>query len=122
MKKKHHMPVIGLTGGIGMGKSTVAKILRSMGFPVYEADKAVHALLEKGGKAVKPVAQFFPAALAKGAIDRKALGQIVFRYPAQLKKLESILHPMVRETERAFIRKAREQKARLAILEIPAAV
>ena len=113
------MLVIGLTGGIGMGKSTVAQILRSKGFPVYEADKAVHALLKKGGKAVKPVAEFFPSALSRGAIDRKALGHIVFHHPGQLKILENILHPLVREAERAFIRKARKQKTKLAILEIP---
>jgi dephospho-CoA kinase len=119
MKKKHHMPVVGLTGGIGMGKSTVAKILRSMRFPVYEADKAVHDLLKKGGKAVNPVTKLFPTTLSKGAIDRKALGHIVFHHPAKLKKLEAILHPLVHEAERAFIKKAEKKRTKAVILEIP---
>ncbi len=117
MKRK--MLVIGLTGGIGMGKSTAAKILRGFGLPVYYADKSVHELLRKDGKAVKPVAKLFPEALKKGAIDRKTLGRLVFNNPAKLKRLEKILHPMVKDIERVFLAKAGKQKVRAAILEIP---
>lgn len=117
MKKNMH--IIGLTGGIGMGKSTAAKILRGMGLPVHHADQAVHKLLRKGGKGVKPVARLFPSAFKRGAIDRKMLGRLVFGQPAKLKTLEKILHPLVHEEEQRFLRKAQLRKARAAILEIP---
>lgn len=113
------MIVIGLTGGIGMGKSTAAKILRQMGFPVYNADKAVHDVLKKGGRAVKPVAKLFPAALKKGAIDRKSLARAVFADKRLLRRLEKIIHPLIRSAEREFLRKSRKAKKRAAILEIP---
>ncbi len=117
MKKR--MLVIGLTGGIGMGKSTAADILRSFGLPVYEADKTVHRLLRKNGKAVKPVARLFPAAFKRDAIDRKEVGKLVFGQPQLLKKLEAILHPLVRRAEKEFLAKARKQKKPAIILEIP---
>jgi len=113
------MLVIGLTGGIGMGKSTAAAILRKMGLPIYHADKAVHTLLKKNGAAVKPIAKIFPQALKNGAINRAALGHIVFHHPARLPRLEKILHPLVHKVEREFLRKAREKKAKAAVLEIP---
>lgn len=116
MKK---MIVIGLTGGIGMGKSTAAGIFRDMGLPVYNADHAVHELLRKGGKAVRPVAGLFPEALRRGAIDRRSLGHHVFGRPAKLKKLEKIMHPLVRRAEIEFLRKARKRGVRAAVLEIP---
>jgi dephospho-CoA kinase len=113
------MMIIGLTGSIGMGKSTAAKILRKMGLPVYSADNSVHALLKKNGKAVKPVARLFPQTLKRGAIDRKLLGQAVFGDAEKLQSLEHIIHPRLRAAERAFLQKARKKKARAAILEIP---
>jgi dephospho-CoA kinase len=114
-----NMPIIGLTGGIGMGKSAVADLLGAENFPIYFADKAVHALLDKGGKAIKPVAKLFPASFREGAIDRKRLGYIVFNQPRKLKKLEKILHPLVRKAEKQFLSHARHTKAAAAILEIP---
>src|SRR5262249_32318529 len=105
MKKK--MLIIGLTGGIGMGKSTAAKILRGMGLPIYSADAAIHQLLRKGGKGVKPVARLFPKALKAGAIDRTIVGREVFHNPQKLKKLEEVLHPLLRAIEGAFLNKAR---------------
>ena len=113
------LKIIGLTGGIGMGKTTASQILKSMGFPVYHADKAVHALLGKNGAGVAPVARLFPTAFRRGAIDRKALSRIVFQDPASLKKLEAILHPKVRAAEKIFLKKARDRGASAAILEIP---
>jgi len=113
------MIIVGLTGGIGAGKSTVAKILARKGLPVYNADRVVHQLLGPGGAAVKPVAKLFLSTLKGNAIDRQALGKIVFKNPAQLKKLEKILHPLVKKAEREFLANARRQKACAAILEIP---
>jgi len=109
--------VIGLTGSIGMGKSTAAKILSGFGLPIYSADAAVHEALKKGGKAVKKVAKLFPATLKRNAIDRKALGREVFHAPQKLRALESILHPLAQQAERRFIRANR--RAAAVILEIP---
>jgi dephospho-CoA kinase len=117
MKKK--MLVIGLTGGIGMGKSTAAKILRGFRLPVHNADQAVHNLLRKGGKAVRPVARLFPDTFKRGAIDREILGRDIFHRPQKLKKLEKILHPLVQQIEREFLRAAHKRKTPAAILEIP---
>jgi dephospho-CoA kinase len=113
------MLIIGLTGGIGMGKSTAAAILSAFGLPVHNADHAVHDLLRKGGKAVRPVAKLFPESLQGGAIDRAILGKIVFGKPARLRKLEKILHPLVQKAECDFLRRARREKAVAAVLEIP---
>ena len=111
--------IIGLTGGIGSGKSTVAEMLNKMGLPVHSADDAVHALLGKGGKAVKPIQKLFPDAVKDGAVDRQALGKMVFGNPAQLKKLENILHPLVQKDEAEFVKRARKDKAQAVVLEIP---
>jgi len=113
------MIVIGLTGGIGAGKSTAAKILSKKGLPVYSADAAVHKLLGKGGAAVRQIEKLFPGAVKKGAVDRQALGKIVFSAPKKLKQLERILHPLVRKTEAVFLVKARKKGAKAAVLEIP---
>ena len=113
------MKIIGLTGSIGMGKSTTAKILRRMGFPIYSADAAVHEVLKKGGKAVDAVANLFPETLKRGAIDRTLLGQAVFSHPDKLRKLERIIHPLVRQSERAYLQKARKAKTPAVLLEIP---
>jgi dephospho-CoA kinase len=113
------MVIIGLTGSIGMGKSTAAKILRGFGLPVYNADRVVHVLLHKGGAGVKLVAKIFPAAFKDGAINRKILGGLVFHDSRKLKRLEKILHPRVRKAEHEFLQKVRKQKMRAAVLEIP---
>lgn len=113
------MIVLGLTGSVGMGKSTAARELRRMGVPVHDADKAVHHLLGRGGKAVAAVAAAFPGVEKGGAIDRAALGRRVFSDPAALKQLEAILHPRVRQAERAFLARARRQRRKLVVLDIP---
>lgn len=113
------MLVIGLTGGIGMGKTTTARILNRFGLPVYNADEAVHKLLAKKGKAVAKVARLFPESLKRGAIDRKILGSLVFGKHKQLKNLENILHPLVQHEERSFLKKAGKGKTKAAVLEIP---
>jgi dephospho-CoA kinase len=111
--------VLGLTGSIGMGKSTAAKALRRLGVPVHDADAAVHALLGRGGAAVAAVERAFPGVLVDGAVDRAALGRRVFGDPAALKRLEAILHPLVRRSEQRFLRRASARRTPVAVLDIP---
>ena len=113
------MIVVGLTGGIGMGKSTAAGMLRRLRVPVHDADATVHRLMTKGGAAVTPVAKLFPDVLRDGAIDRKALGRRVFGDRAALRRLEKILHPLVRRDQVAFLRRERLNGAPIAVLDIP---
>ncbi len=113
------MKILGLTGGIGTGKSTAAAMLRRMGVDVFDADAAVHRLLGPGGAAVPEVAKAFPGAVKAGAIDRASLGAAVFADPAALKRLEAILHPMVRAQARLFLKARRARRARVAVLDIP---
>lgn len=118
--KRHPAPlIIGLTGGIAMGKSTVAAMLAKEGLPVLSADAVVHHLLAQGGKAVKPVALLFPEVMVDKAIDRTLLGNRVFKDPCALQDLEAILHPLVAKAEIAFIREARRAGHRAVVLEIP---
>jgi dephospho-CoA kinase len=111
--------VVGLTGSIGMGKSNAAKVLRRLGIPVHDADAEVHRLLGPGGPAVKPVAAAFPEALAGNRIDRKKLGDLVFGNTEALRRLESILHPLVRRSSRAFLAQAARRGAATVVLDIP---
>lgn len=113
------MQVLGLTGSIAMGKSTVAGMFRALGVPVFDADAEVHALLARGGAAVDTVRSEFPEAFKGGAIDRKALGAMVFGDAGGLKRLEAILHPMVGEARRRFLGLARRRQDRLVVLDVP---
>lgn len=114
------MIVLGLTGSIGMGKSTAAAMLRRLGVPLFDADAVVHRLLGPGGAAVADVEALFPGVRdASGAIDRRRLGQRVFGDPVALRRLEAILHPMVRREETRFVRQARARGETLVVLDIP---
>jgi dephospho-CoA kinase len=114
------MIVLGLTGSIGMGKSTAANMLRRLGVRLFDADAVVHQLLGKGGKAVGAVEALFPGVRDRtGAIDRRLVGQRVFGDPAALRRLEAILHPLVRQAETRFVRQARVRRDRLVVLDIP---
>ena len=117
------MVVLGLTGSIGMGKTTVANALKATGAAVFDADAAVHRLLAPGGAAVAPVLARFPdAASGEGAalaVDRGALGAQVFADPEALADLEAILHPRVRAGERHFLAASQRRGCRLAVLDIP---
>ncbi|MEX2296292.1 MAG: dephospho-CoA kinase [Dongiaceae bacterium] len=113
------MIVLGLTGSIAMGKSTAASAFRRLGVPVHDADQEVHRLMAKGGGAVAKLARIFPDALKDGAIDRAVLRKSVLDDPKALKRLESILHPLVRRSERAFLAAARQQRGPLVVLDIP---
>jgi dephospho-CoA kinase len=112
--------VLGLTGSIGMGKSTAAGMLRRLRVPLFDADACVHHLLGTGGAAVPAVAVRFPGVRDEtGAIDRRRLGQRVFGDPAALRRLEEILHPLVRRAETRFVRQARARREKLIVLDIP---
>jgi dephospho-CoA kinase len=119
------MIVLGLTGSIGMGKSTAAAMLRRLGVPVHDADATVHRLLGPGGGAVAPVARAFPGGVIEDArtgrtrIDRAALGRLVFADSAALHRLEAILHPLVRADERRFRRRMQARHVPLIVLDIP---
>jgi len=113
------MRVIGLTGGIGMGKSTAAEAFRRARLPVFDADRVVHALGAKGGRAVGPIDRAFPGVVRNGQVDRGRLRQRVLADPAGLAQLEAILHPLVRTAERRFLARARRAGRRLAVLDIP---
>jgi dephospho-CoA kinase len=113
------MIIIGLTGGIGMGKSTVAGQFAKLGAKICSADACVHKLLGKGGAAVAKVQKHFPDSVKAGIVDRKILGQIVFSDKEKLKLLENILHPMVQEMKNDFINKSRRLGAEIVVLDIP---
>ena len=113
------MKIIGLTGGIGMGKSTIAAAFRRARIPVFDADATVHALQTHGGRAVRAIGQAFPGAVRNGAVDRAALRAIVIPDPAFMRVLERILHPMVRVAERAFLARARRDRRPVVVLDIP---
>jgi dephospho-CoA kinase len=111
---------IGLTGSIGMGKSTAAATLRRLGVSMFDADAEVHRLLGPGGAAVARVEAEFPGVRnAAGAVDRGRLGERVFGRKAALRRLEAILHPIVRAAEIRFVARARARRLPLAVLDIP---
>ena len=113
------MKVVGLTGGIGMGKSTAAAAFRRAHIPVFDADATVHQLQARGGKAVRVIERAFPGTIKDGAVDRSALRPAVLGKPDALTRLEHILHPMVEDEERAFVKRARRRGCRAAVLDIP---
>ena len=113
------MRIWGLTGGIGMGKSTAAAVIRRRNVPVFDADATVHALQARGGRAVAPIGRAFPGSTRKGAVDREALRRAVLGHPAALRRLERIVHPLVRAEERRFLAAARRRRRPLVVLDIP---
>lgn len=113
------MYILGLTGSIGMGKSTAAEDFRRLRIPVHDADATVHGLLGKGGAAVDRVDKAFPGVVQDGAVDRQKLGAKVFGDDRALKQLEDILHPLVREAENKFLNQNMVRKERLVVLDIP---
>ena len=111
------MLVIGLTGGIGMGKSAAAEHFARRGVPVFNADACVHRLYE--GEAVGPIEAAFPGVTHDGRVDRRLLAEQVAGSPERLGQLERIVHPMVVKAEIDFLREQEGKGARLAVLEIP---
>jgi dephospho-CoA kinase len=112
------MIVLGLTGSIGMGKSTTAALFREAGVPVHDADEAVARFYAPGGIAVEPVGRAFPQALIQGGVDRERLSGLVLGNPDSLKRLEAIVHPLVKQDRSRFLADARAAGAPLAVLEI----
>lgn len=108
---------LGLTGSIGMGKSTTAQIFADRGVPVYDADAVVHQLYQS--EAVPLIAEAFPEAVIDGQVDRKILSASVLGKPDELKKLENIVHPLVHAKEQQFLRDAEAKGAKLVVLDIP---
>jgi dephospho-CoA kinase len=113
------MVIVGLTGSIGMGKSTAAAMLRRMGVPVYDADAAVHALQAPGGAALPAIEAAFPGVVKQGVLDRQALGGRVFGNKEALRKLEAIVHPLVAQRQRAFLKRAARRREPLVVVDIP---
>ena len=111
------MRIIGLTGSIGMGKSTTAAMFRARGVPVHDSDRAVHDLYR--GRAVDAVEALFPGVVVGGVIDRARLADRISREAGALSTLESIVHPLVREDEAAFLDRTRNAGRRLAVLDVP---
>jgi len=111
--------VIGLTGSIGMGKSTTAAMFAAEGVPVYDADAEVHKLQGLGGAAVAPIAAAFPGVVKNGAVDRGELGARVLGHPEALKQLESIVHPMLGASRAAFFEHAEADGVDMVVLDIP---
>ena len=113
------MKVVGLTGSIGMGKSTTAAMFREAGIPVYDADAAVHDLYDEGGAAVGPVGEAFPGVVKDGRVDREELRQRVLGQPEELKRLNAVVHPLVGLDRVGFFAKAEADGADMVVLDVP---
>lgn len=109
--------VLGLTGSIGMGKSTTAQLFEKRGVPLHDADATVHRLHR--GRAAAPIEAAFPGTVIDGVVDRVKLGAAVLGKPEALRRLEAIIHPLVREEEEAFLARCRREGAVLAIIDVP---
>ena len=111
------MFVLGLTGSLGMGKSTTAGFFAELGVPVHDADAAVHRLYK--GEAAPVIEAAFPGTTLDGEVDREELSRIVLNNPAAIKKLEGIVHPLVQAAEERFLAQAEKANAQVAVLDIP---
>ena len=111
------MIILGLTGSIGMGKSTTAKLFAEAGVPVYDADATVHQLYE--GEAVPAIEAAFPGTTVNGKVDRARLSAKVVHDPAAIKRLEAIVHPMLGASRRKFLDDAERSGAPVAVVDVP---
>lgn len=113
------MIIIGLTGSIAMGKSETAKMFAARGIPVFDSDGAVHELYGKGGAAVAAVAQLAPSAIVNHSVDRGKLGALVQADSTLIKKIEAVVHPLVKAQQKAFLATVEAKGCDLAVLDIP---
>ena len=113
------MKIVGLTGGIGMGKSTAASAFRRARIPVFDADLSVHRMQAKGGRAVKAIEAAFPGTTVNGKVDRPKLSARVVHDPAAIKQLEQIVHPMLGASRKKFFADAEAANAPVVVLDIP---
>jgi dephospho-CoA kinase len=111
------MIILGLTGSIGMGKSTTAKLFAEAGVPVYDADAAVHRLYE--GEAAAAIEATFPGTTVEGKVDRARLSSRVVHDPAAMKRLEGIVHPMLGASRQRFLDDAERSGAPVAVVDVP---
>ncbi|HQU67659.1 MAG TPA: dephospho-CoA kinase [Albidovulum sp.] len=111
--------LIGLTGSIGMGKSTTSAMFAALGVPVWDADAAVHRLYAPGGGAAAPIAAICPEAVQGSAVDRTRLKAWIARDPGAIAKLEAVVHPLVAADRAAFIAAAGREGQRIVLLDIP---
>lgn len=111
------MIILGLTGSIGMGKSTTARMFAEAGIPVHDSDEAVHRLY--AGEAAPMVEAVFPGTVVGGVVDRTKLAERVLGDPVAIRKLEGLIHPLVRADAEAFLQRQRQAGAALAVLDIP---
>ena len=108
---------VGLTGSIGMGKSTVADMFKNFGCPVFDADKAVHGLYEKGGAGIDIIKSFYPAAVVNSAVDREILRSYIAENPDKIRELETLIHPLVKKLRDDFLKT--NQNKELLVFDIP---
>lgn len=108
---------VGLTGSIGMGKSTVADMFKNLGYPVFDADKAVHDLYEKGGAGIDIIKSFYPAAVVNSAVDREILRSYIAENPDKIRELEILIHPLVKKLRDDFLKT--NQNKELLVFDIP---
>lgn len=113
------MLLVGLTGSIGMGKSTVAEMFRKLGIPVYDADAEIHKLYAKGGAGVEPIREAFPDAVPEDYVDRQRLSKLVLGNDAEIERLEKVIHPLLSSGRAAFFEKAKKEGHSLVVLDIP---
>jgi dephospho-CoA kinase len=111
------MLIIGLTGSIAMGKSSAARYLASRGLPLWSADEAVHELY--AGRAAPLIEEAFPGTVRDGVVDRQRLSARLMAAPSLMPRLEAIIHPLVEESRRDFVRQNRERGAEMIVLDIP---
>ncbi|MBD3833268.1 dephospho-CoA kinase [Brevundimonas bullata] len=113
------MILLGLTGSIGMGKSTTSRMFADEGALIWDADAAVHRLYARGGAAVEPLGEAFPGVVVDGAVDRTRLAEVLGRDDTAFKRLEAIVHPLAAQDRADDLAAARARGVRLAVLDIP---
>lgn len=111
--------ILGLTGSIGMGKSTVGKMFEQLDIPVYNVDAEIHKLYMPGGGAVAPIAAEFPDAVVDGRVERPILSKLVVGNEEAIKRLEKIVHPLVGQDRSTFISNAEEKGHTLVVIDVP---